>query len=101
MLNPVPATVALEMVASTVPLLSSAMVCELFDPVATFVKLALPGLAASCAWPAPLDAGVTGLPVGELGGFEGALELEAPTTPAHPFSPNNAMSAIAAANFAR
>jgi hypothetical protein len=98
MLNPVPVTVALEIVASAVPLLSSAIVCELLDPVATFVKLALLGLAASCAWPALPDVGVVGFPVGDL---DGALELEAPTTPAHPFSPSNAMSAIATANFAR
>jgi hypothetical protein len=91
MLNPVPVTVALEIVASAVPLLSSAIVCELLDPVATFVKLALLGLAASCAW--------TALLVGELVGLEGVLEPD--TTPAHPFSPSNAISAIAAANFAR
>jgi hypothetical protein len=100
MLNPVPVTVALEIVASAVPLLSTAIVCELLDPVATFVKLALLGLAASCAWPALLDAGAAGLLVGEPEGLEGVLEL-APTTPAHPFSPSNAMSAIATANFAR
>jgi hypothetical protein len=97
MLNPVPVTVALEIVASAVPLLSSAIVCELLDPVATFVKLALLGLAASCAW-LPLLDGVVGFPAGDL---EGVLELEAPTTPAHPFSPSNAMSTVATANFAR
>jgi hypothetical protein len=94
MLNPVPVTVALEIVASAVPLLSSAMVCELLDPVATFVKLALLGLAASCAW-LPLLDGVVGFPAGDLDGV-----LEPDTTPAHPFSPSNAISAIAAANFA-
>ena len=101
MLNPAPVTVALEIVASAVPLLSSAIVCELLDPVATFAKLALLGLAASCAWPVFAGPGALGFPAGGLEDLEGALELEAVTTPAQPFSPSNATMAIPRATFAQ
>jgi len=97
-LKPAPVTVALEIVASAVPLLSSVIVCELLDPVATFGKLALLGLAASCACPVLLAVGALGLPAGWLEDLDGALE--APTTPAHPLSPSNATLAATRAIFA-
>jgi hypothetical protein len=105
MLKPVPVTVALEIVASAVPLLSTVIVCELLEPVATFAKRALLGLAESCAegvFPGGVGVGVG---VGALGFPAGGLEdledpLVAVATPAHPLIPSNANIAIAAANVA-
>jgi hypothetical protein len=48
-LNPAPVTLALEIVTLAVPEFCSRIVCELLEPVATAGKLALMGVAASCA----------------------------------------------------
>jgi hypothetical protein len=71
--NPVPVTTTLEIVAVAFPLLVNAMVCELFEPIATFGKLALAGLAESCACGVGVGVGVPG--------DCGTLEV---TKPAHP-----------------
>jgi hypothetical protein len=48
MLNPVPDTVACEIVSVAVPPFVKLIVCELLLPVTTLPKLALAGLAESC-----------------------------------------------------
>ena len=72
--NPAPLTAALEIVTLAVPLFCRVIVCELLDPVATFGKLALLGVAASAG--CVVDPGA-----GE--GFPEAW-LDAVTNPAHP-----------------
>src|SRR5579859_247365 len=81
MLKPAPVTVALEIVASAAPVLSTVIICELLVPWPTLGKLALPGVADSCAWGRFPGAGVPGFPAGRL-----ADELEPVTKPAHPLS---------------
>src|SRR5713226_7428130 len=63
MLKPVPVTVACEIVALAVPVFFKVIVCEALFPVMTLPKLALDGVAESCACtPVPLRARVRGEP---------------------------------------
>jgi len=60
-LNPVPATMACEIVKVVFPPFEMLIGCETFVPVTTFPKATLEGLAPICAWmPVPLSAMVAG-----------------------------------------
>ena len=88
-LNPAPVTFALEIVTLTVPTFRNVIVCELLEPTATAGKLALVGIAASCA---------CGVFVGGATGA-GLLPEGLATTPAQPLPIIHAASTTATRHF--
>jgi hypothetical protein len=76
----------LETVAAALPLFVKVIVCELFEPMATLGKLALAGLAESCACGCGFGDGV-GLGLG-------FCETSAVTRPAHPLK-QHALATVA------
>jgi hypothetical protein len=95
-LNPAPATLALEIVTAPVPGFCSTIVCELLEPVATPGKLALMGVAESCGCGCACGCGCVGL--GGAGVLPAPLlpEVFDPiTTPAHPLPSTEKASAAA------
>ena len=104
-LNPAPATLALEIVTVPVPGFCNVIVCELLDPVATPGKLALIGVAES--WGCGCACGCGGCADG-CAGFDGAGVLPDPllpevfdpiTTPAHPLPSTEKASTVANSHF--
>jgi hypothetical protein len=92
--NPAPMTFAAEIVRPAVPLFCNVMVCELLEPAATNGKLALIGVAESCACGVFVGVGVVGV-AGVVGTLLLAEGFDPITTPAQPFPTNEAASTSA------
>jgi hypothetical protein len=92
--NPAPSTFAAEIVTLAVPLFCNVIVCELLEPAVTIGKLALIGVAESCA------CGVfVGVGVGDVGALLLAEGFDPITTPAQPLPINEAVSTSATKAF--
>lgn len=97
-LNPGPLTLALLIVALAVPVFCSVMVCELLEPMVTDGKLALAGVAESCACAALGDGVFVGGGVLDPGVFA-AETLDPATSPAQPPLHKHAATAMATRHF--
>jgi hypothetical protein len=90
--KPAPVTLALEMVTLPVPPFCNVIVCEPLAPVVTAGKLALIGIAESCACGVFVGGGALGAPLLPE-------ELDPITTPAQPFPTSAAASSNASKHF--
>lgn len=98
-LKPAPLTLALLIVAVAVPVFCSVIVCELLEPMVTDGKLALAGVAESCAC-AVLGGGVfVGGGVLGPGVLFAAETLDPATSPAQPLLHKHAATATATRHF--
>jgi hypothetical protein len=88
--KPTPVTIAAEIVTLALPLFCNVTVCELLDPAVTIGKLALIGVAESCACGVFVGGGVAG-----VGTLLLVVAFDPITTPAQPLPTSEAASTSA------